>query len=64
MSSLPNESLSRSVERPLHKNRKLKGKDFFDVKQNPLITFKSTKIEQTDRDDFEVDGDLRYAVIV
>lgn len=40
------------------KNRKLKGKDFFDVKQNPLITFKSTKIEQIDSDDFEVDGDF------
>lgn len=40
------------------KNRKLKGKDFFDVKQNPLITFKSTKIEQIDSDDFEVDGNF------
>src|SRR5271169_3358445 len=29
------------------KNGKLKGKDFFDVKQNPLITFKSTRIVQT-----------------
>ena len=28
----------------LMKNSKLKGKDFFDVDQNPLITFKSTKI--------------------
>jgi polyisoprenoid-binding protein YceI len=26
------------------KNGKLKGKDFFDVKKNPLITFKWTKI--------------------
>jgi polyisoprenoid-binding protein YceI len=25
------------------KNGKLKGKDFFDVDQNPLSTFKSTK---------------------
>ena len=40
------------------KNGKLKGKDFFDVKQNPLITFKSTKIEQTGPDTFEVDGDF------
>jgi polyisoprenoid-binding protein YceI len=40
------------------KNGKLKGKDFFDVKQNPLITFKSTKIEQTGSNDFAVDGDF------
>ena len=29
------------------KDGKLKGKDFFDVKDNPYITFHSTKIEQT-----------------
>jgi polyisoprenoid-binding protein YceI len=29
------------------KNRKLKSKDFFDVEHNPLITFHSTKVEQT-----------------
>lgn len=40
------------------KNGKLKGKDFFDVKKNPLITFKSTKIEQTGPNTFEVDGDF------
>ncbi|HEX7195184.1 MAG TPA: YceI family protein [Chthoniobacterales bacterium] len=40
------------------KNGKLKGKDFFDVKQNPLITFKSTKIEQTGPETFAVDGDF------
>ena len=40
------------------KNGKLKGKDFFDVKRNPLITFRSTKIEQTGPNDFDVDGDL------
>jgi polyisoprenoid-binding protein YceI len=40
------------------KNGKLKGKDFFDVKENPLITFKSTKIEQTGANDFAVDGDF------
>ena len=40
------------------KNNTLKGKDFFDVKQNPLITFKSTKIVQTGPDTFEVDGDF------
>ena len=40
------------------KNGKLKGKDFFDVKQNPLITFKSTKIVQRGPDAFEVDGNF------
>jgi polyisoprenoid-binding protein YceI len=40
------------------KNGKLKGKNFFDVQNNPLITFKSTKIVQTGPDTFEVDGDF------
>jgi len=40
------------------KNNKLKSKDFFDVKQNPYITFHSTKIVQTGPDTFEVDGDF------
>lgn len=40
------------------KNNKLKGKDFFDVKANPLITFKSTKVEQTGPDTFDVDGNF------
>jgi len=40
------------------KNGKLKGKDFFDVKQNPLITFKSTKVVQTSHDTFELDGEF------
>ena len=40
------------------KNNKLKGKDFFDAKQNPYITFHSTKIVQTGPDTFEVDGNF------
>ena len=40
------------------KNSKLKGTDFFDVDRNPLITFRSTKIEQSGPDTFEVDGDF------
>jgi polyisoprenoid-binding protein YceI len=40
------------------KDGKLKGKDFFDVKQDPLITFQSTKIVQTGRDTFDVQGDF------
>jgi polyisoprenoid-binding protein YceI len=40
------------------KNGKLKSKDFFDVEQNPLITFKSTKFVQTDPNKFEIDGDF------
>jgi polyisoprenoid-binding protein YceI len=40
------------------KDGKLKGKDFFNVEHDPLITFKSTKIIQTGPDTFEVDGDF------
>src|SRR6266481_6246130 len=40
------------------KNGKLKGKDFFDVKRNPIISFRSTRIEQTGPDSFSVDGDF------
>ena len=40
------------------KNNKLKGKDFFHVKQNQYITFHSTKIVQTGPGTFDVDGDF------
>jgi polyisoprenoid-binding protein YceI len=40
------------------KNGKLKDKDFFDVKENPLITFHSTKLVQTGPNTVEVDGDF------
>jgi len=40
------------------KNSKLKGKDFFDVEQNPLISFKSTKFVHTGHNTYEVDGDF------
>jgi polyisoprenoid-binding protein YceI len=40
------------------KDGKLKSKDFFDVKQDPLITFLSKKIVQTGPESFEVDGDF------
>jgi len=40
------------------KDGKLKGKDFFDAKNNPLITFKSTKVVQTGPTTFEVDGNF------
>jgi polyisoprenoid-binding protein YceI len=40
------------------KNGKLKSKDFFDVEQNPLITFNSTKFVQTGPETFEVDGNF------
>jgi len=40
------------------KNRKLKGKDFFNAKRDPLITFRSTKVIQTGPDSFEVSGDF------
>jgi len=40
------------------KDGKLKSKDFFDVKQDPLITFLSKKIVQTGPDTFDVLGDF------
>jgi polyisoprenoid-binding protein YceI len=40
------------------KNGKLKGKDFFDVEHNPLITFHSTKVEQTSPNTVAFDGDF------
>ena len=40
------------------KDGKLRGKDFFDVKQDPLITFVSKKIVQTGPTTFDVQGDF------
>jgi len=40
------------------KDSKLKSGDFFDVENNPLITFKSTKVVQTGANTFEVDGNF------
>jgi polyisoprenoid-binding protein YceI len=40
------------------KNGKLRGKDFFNTKENPYITFRSTKIMQTGPLTFELDGDF------
>ena len=40
------------------KDNKLKGKDFFNAKESPLITFKSTKIVQSGPNTFDVEGDF------
>jgi polyisoprenoid-binding protein YceI len=40
------------------KNDKLKSKDFFDVKDSPTITFKSTKVVQTGPNTFDLEGDF------
>lgn len=40
------------------KNGKLKSKDFFDVKESPTITFKSTKVIQTGPNTFDLEGDF------
>ena len=40
------------------KDDKLKSKDFFDVKQDPLITFHSTKVVQTGPTTFDVQGNF------
>jgi polyisoprenoid-binding protein YceI len=38
------------------KDDKLRSKDFFDVKQDPLITFHSTKVVQTGPNSLDVQG--------
>ena len=40
------------------KDSKLKSKDFFNVKESPLITFKSTKIVQTGPYNFDIEGNF------
>jgi polyisoprenoid-binding protein YceI len=40
------------------KNDKLKSKDFFNVKDSPVITFKSTKVVQTGPNTFDLEGDF------
>lgn len=40
------------------KNNKLKSKDFFDVKDSPVITFKSTKVVQTGPNTFDLEGEF------
>jgi polyisoprenoid-binding protein YceI len=40
------------------KDNKLRSKDFFNVKENPDITFHSTKVVQTSPDTFDVIGDF------
>jgi polyisoprenoid-binding protein YceI len=40
------------------KDKTMKGKDYFDVKHSPFITFHSTKITQTGPFAFDVDGDF------
>jgi polyisoprenoid-binding protein YceI len=40
------------------KDNKLKSKDFFDVKHDPLITFKSTKIVRTSPGNYQVQGNF------
>ena len=42
----------------LMKDNKLKSKDFFNVKESPLITFKSTKIVQTGPYTFDIEGNF------
>jgi polyisoprenoid-binding protein YceI len=40
------------------KNGKLKDKDFFDVKEYPVISFKSTKVVQTGANTFDIPGNF------
>ena len=40
------------------KNNKLKSKDFFNVKDSPMITFKTTKVVQNGPNTFDLEGDF------
>jgi polyisoprenoid-binding protein YceI len=40
------------------KNSKLKSKDFFNAKDSPVITFKSTEVVQTGPNSFDLEGDF------
>jgi polyisoprenoid-binding protein YceI len=40
------------------KNNQLKSKDFFNAKDSPMITFKSTKVVQTGPNTFDLEGDF------
>jgi polyisoprenoid-binding protein YceI len=40
------------------KNRKLKSKDFFNVDENPFITFKSSRFVKIGPNAYEIDGDF------
>jgi polyisoprenoid-binding protein YceI len=40
------------------KDNKLKGKDFFNAKESPIISFKSTKVVQTGPNTFDLEGDF------
>jgi len=40
------------------KDSKLKSKDFFNAKDSPVITFKSTKVVQTGPQTFDLEGDF------
>jgi polyisoprenoid-binding protein YceI len=40
------------------KNNKLKGKDFFNTKDSPIISFKSTSVIQTGPTTFQLEGDF------
>jgi polyisoprenoid-binding protein YceI len=46
------------------KDNKLKGKDFFNVEESPLITFQSTKIVQTGPNTFDVEGNFTIRGVI
>jgi polyisoprenoid-binding protein YceI len=45
---------TRNTDRDNH----LRSADFFDVEQNPNLTFQSTTVERSDEDEYTVTGDL------
>jgi polyisoprenoid-binding protein YceI len=53
--TLQTESVSTGVPK---RDQHLRSRDFFDAKQFPTITFKSTKVSKSGPSEFEVTGDL------
>ena len=45
------------------KDNKMKSKDFFNAKDSPVISFKSTKVVQTGPNTFELEGDFTIRAV-
>lgn len=59
LSSVEAEVETASIETgDTNRDNHLKSPDFFEVEKYPLISFKSTKVEQLDENEYKVTGDL------
>jgi polyisoprenoid-binding protein YceI len=59
LSSIEAEVDTASIEtNDQNRNNHLRSADFFDAEQYPVLTFKSTRVEKLDENEFKVTGDL------